>query len=89
MEWYHIIDAFYRCQTPISFPHFGMEREWSFVCGNGMAQHNQTGPYRLSPSYQYNTEGGLKKKVGLGLFFIEAWGYDRNPTDGSGVSGER
>jgi len=40
-----MVDAFYRCQTPIPFSHFGMEGERSFVCGNAMGQHNQTGPY--------------------------------------------
>jgi len=39
-----IVDAFYCCQTPIEFFHFGMKGERSFVCGNrmGPAQPNRT-----------------------------------------------
>ena len=42
--WNGMVDAFYRCLPPISFSHSGMQGERSAVWGNGMAQHNQTGP---------------------------------------------
>jgi len=68
--WNGMVDTFYRCQTPISFSHSGMEGQPSFVWGNGMgpAQPNRAQepvwlprfrsilPYKCPFSFRFKTE---------------------------------